>query len=131
MTAKTILCNISDANDTIKEARDEWIIETLLALDVPEDVIELGFDDSGRDDYIYEMNELGIAIELFSNGEVNVYKQVWHDGPAEELSGWIPPKKQHMVAQWKTPEKIRRIDKAKDDFYYEIHLREWSIANMR
>jgi hypothetical protein len=129
MAAKTILCNISDANETIEEARDEWIIEVLLALDVPEEIIELGFDDEGRDDYIYEMNDLGITIELYSNGEVDVYKKVWFEGATEEYSGWTPPKKQHIVAQWKTPEKVRRIEG--NEVYYELHLREWSIANMR
>lgn len=129
MVAEIILCNLSDANETIKEARDEWIIEVLLALGVPEETIELGFDDIGRDDFIYEMNEIGISVELYSNGEVDVYKKVWINGPTEESSGWLPPTKQHLVAQWKIPERIRKIEG--NEVYYELHLREWSISNMR
>ena len=129
MVAETILCNLSDAIETIEEARDEWIIEVLLSLGVPEDTVELGFDDVGRDDYIYKMNELGISIELYSTGEVDVYKKVWITGSTEESSGWLPPTKQHIVAQWKTPERIRRVNG--DEVYYELHLREWSVTNMR
>lgn len=125
-----ILCNLSDANKTIEEARDEWIINTLLALGVTEDIIEKGFDGGkNRDDYIYEMSDLGIDVELSSNGEVDVYKKVWIDGDIEENSGWLPTKKEHLVAQWKKPERVRRINGK--DIYYELHLKEWSIANVR
>lgn len=130
MVAETILCNLSDANETIKEVRDEWIIEVLLALGVSENIIELGFNDTGRDDYIYEMNELGIVVELYSNGEVDVFKRVWVNGASEENSGWLPPTEKHLVAQWKNPERIRKID-GNNDVYYELHLREWSISNIR
>lgn len=126
-----ILCNLSDSSETIEEARDKWIIETLLALGVPEDTIELGFDSgrSSRNDYIYKMNDLGIDVELFSSGAVDVYKKVWIDGETEEVSGWLPAAKEHLVAQWKIPERVRRIDGK--DVYYELHLKEWSIANVR
>jgi hypothetical protein len=129
MVAEIILCNLSDANETIIEIRDEWVIEVLLALGVSEDTIELGFDSAGRDDYIYEMNELGISVELYSNGEVDVYKKVWVNGDIEENSGWLPPTKQHLVAQWKNPERVRRVKG--NEVYYELHLREWSVSNMR
>lgn len=129
MATEIILCNLSDANDTIKEAREEWIIKVLVSIGVPEDTIELGFDDSSRDDYIYRMNELGISIELYSNGEVDVYKKVWVNGLTEESSGWLPPTEKHLIAQWKTPEKVRRIKE--NEVYYELHLREWSMSNMR
>lgn len=129
MATEIILCNLSDANDTIKEAREEWIIEVLVSIGVPEDTIELGFDDNSRDDYIYRMNELGISIELYSNGEVDVYKKVWVNGLTEESSGWLPPTEKHLIAQWKTPEKVRRIKE--NEVYYELHLREWSMSNMR
>ena len=42
MVAKIILCNLSDALETIKETRDEWIIGVLLGLGIPEETIELG-----------------------------------------------------------------------------------------
>lgn len=129
MVAETILCNLSDANEIIEEARNEWIIEVLLGLGVPEETIELGFDDIGRDDYIYEMNDLGISVELYSTGEVDVHKKVWITGKNEESSGWLPPTKQHLVAQWKIPERVRRVNG--NEVYYELHLREWSVTNMR
>jgi len=129
MVAEIILCNLSDAKEVIEEARDEWIINTLLALDIPEEVIEAGYDALKRDDYIYEMNERGITIELYSNGEVNVYKQVWVNGQTDEQSGWLPPNKKHLVAQWKLPEKVKRVEG--NDVYYEIRLKQWSVANVR
>lgn len=129
MVAGTILCNLSDANETIKEVRDEWIIEVLLALGISEETIELGFEDQERDDYLYEMNELGISVELNSNGEINVYKKVWFEGNTEETSGWLPPTEQHLVAQWKIPERVRKVEG--NEVYYELRLREWSIAKMR
>lgn len=129
MTAEIILCNLSDANKITKEVRDGWVIEVLLALGVSEEIVELGFDDIGRDDYIYAMNELGISVELYSNGEVDIYKKVWIEGETEESSGWLTPTKQHMVAQWKNPERVRRIKG--NEVYYELHLEEWSILNMR
>ena len=130
MVTETVLCNLSDANDTIKEVRDEWIIEVLLALNIPEDIIELGFEEAQeREDYTYEMNELGISVELHSNGEVDVYKKVWINGETEENSGWLPPTQQHLVAQWKIPEKVRKLNGS--EVHYELRLREWSVANMR
>jgi len=125
MVAKTVLCNLSDTNSTISEIRDEWIIEVLLSLGISEEIIELGFEDSSRKDYMDEMADLGIDIELYSSGKVDVYKKVWIEGDTEETSGWLPPTKKHLVAQWETPEKIRKIDGS--EVYCELHLREWSV----
>ena len=131
MVAETILCNRSDANTVILEARDEWIIEVLMELAVPEEVIESGFEDKSadsREEYIIGMNDLGISVDLFSNGEVNVYKRVWFtDEYGNE--GWLPISDKQIVAQWKKPERILKADGR--DIYYEIHLDQWSIKNMR
>lgn len=125
---ETILCELSDASEVTEEARDEWIIDVLLSLGVSEELIELGYSSGDDyDEFRYSMNELGIDIELLSNGEVNVYKKVWVDGPTEESSGWLPPAQEHLVAQWKNPERVKRISQNGDEVYYELHLREWSI----
>lgn len=127
-----ILCNLSDANATADEARTEWVIEVLVALDISEELIEMGFSDGNDyDEFKYSMNELGIDIELHSNGDVDVYKKVWVDGPTEEECGWLPSAREHLVAQWENPERVRRISKDKSEVYYELHLKEWSIADMR
>jgi len=123
--SNVILCNLSDAQEVIEEARDEWIVSVLLALDVPEEFVEMGF--SGLDDYDdfqLAMSEMGIEIELLSNGEVNVYKQVWLDGPE---SGWLPSKPEHLVAQWNTPERVKRVNPERTEVYYEIHTKAWSL----
>ena len=130
--ADVILCNLSDASEVADEARDEWIVNVLLSLGVSEELVEMGFSD-GKDyeEFRYSMNEAGIDVELLSNGEVNVYKKVWLDGHTEDDSGWLPPTSDHLVAQWKNPERVKRISKDKSEVYYELHLREWSVADMR
>ena len=121
----TILCNLSDANKITEELRFEWINDILDALEIPDEV----FDASDINDYRAEMEELGINIVLYATGEVVVYKKVWIDGETEEASGWLPPKEEHIVAKWENPTRVRRIEG--NETYYELHLNEWSIANMR
>lgn len=120
-----ILCNISDTTKTIAEERLYWISEVLDALGVPDDV----FDATDIREYRYDMEELGIEVELHSSGNVNVYKKKWHDGQTEEQSGWLPAAEEYLVAQWKEPTYIRKVEGR--DAYYEVHLNEWSILNMR
>lgn len=120
-----ILCNISDAKKTIDEERLYWIFDVLEALGVPDEV----FDATDIRDYRYDMEEFGIEVEVYSNGNVDVYKKQWHEGKSEEQSGWLPAQRDHLVAQWKEPSYIRRIEGR--NAYYEIHINEWSILNMK
>lgn len=120
-----ILCNLSDVVQVVSEERLNWIYSVLNALNVPEEVLDF----SDIRDFRYNMEELGIEIELDSNGCVNVYKKVWHRGNTEEDSGWLPFSKDHLVGQWKEPNYVKKIDGK--DVYYEIHTNEWSILNMR
>lgn len=122
--ANVILCNLSDAQEVIKEERLYWINEVLDALGVPDEV----FEASDISDFRYEMEGLGIEVELHSNGNVDVYKKQWHTGPTEETSGWLPATKDHLVAQWKEPTYVRR--KEGREVYYELHINEWSILSM-
>jgi len=124
--ANVILCNISDNQRVIEEERVAWTYEVLLALDVPEEVLE---DISNVDEYRYLMDELGIEVELNSDGEIDIYKKQMHYGATEEMTDWLPPTKDHLVAQWKKPTYVRRVEGK--ETYYEIHLNEWSILNMR
>ena len=121
-----ILCNLSDANKVIDEARLEWTHEVLLGLGVPEEVLLLKDVKQLR----YEIADThGIEVELLSNKCVNIYKKRWNNSHREELQGWLPTKKEHLVAQWKEPKRIRKIDGK--EVYYEIHMNEWSFTNMR
>lgn len=120
-----ILCNLADAKKVIDEERLYWASEVLEALGVPDETFEV----SDIRDFRYDMETIGIEVELHSNGNVDVYKKQWHDGPTEEQSGWLPVTKEHLVAQWKTPVRVRKIEGK--DVFYEIHLNEWSILNMR
>ncbi len=74
-------------------------------------------------------NELGIEVELKSNGEVDIYKKQWNNSHIEELQGWLPIKKENLVAQWKEPKRIRKVEGK--DVFYEIHINEWSFSNVR
>lgn len=115
-----ILCNISDINETIAEARMDWINDVFDTLGIPDEVFEV----SDIKDYRMNMEDLGIEIISYSNGDVNVYKKAWHENG--DFSGWLPPKEEHLVAQWKMPERVMRLDIDRS-MYYEIHLNEWSI----
>lgn len=123
--ANIILCNISDHVQVVEEARLDWTLGVLEALGVPDKV----FDASYIRDFRYDMEEFGIEVELCTNGNVNIYKKVWHEGNTEQMSGWLPVKEEHLVAQWKEPKFIRKIEGK--EVYYEVHLNEWSILNIR
>ncbi len=118
-----ILCNLSDANDIINEEREFWITDVLDALKIPDEV----FEASSIDDFRFLMEERGIEVQLSTTGEVNVYRKEWYDGTSEENSGWLPSTDEHLVAQWKTPTRTKKLDENKE-VYYEITLNEWSIG---
>ena len=118
----SILCNLSDANALIIQARDEWLDEVFINLGVPD---EVKAHVENVQAYRMEMYALGIEADLKANGEINVYKKRWHTGETEEQSGWLDASDQDLVAQWKTPERIRRVEGK--SVYYEIKLNEWSI----
>jgi len=123
--SSVILCNISDAHNVIEEEKMHWIYDVLGALGVPEEV----YDYKTIDEYRERMEEMGIEVILVTNGNINVYKKAWHEGPTPERCGWLPALDEHLVAQWKEPERIMKLEGK--DAYYEIHLNEWSILNMR
>lgn len=121
-----ILCNLSDALEVINEARLYWTYEVLDALGVPDEIL---FETDDINEYRYEMEGLGIEVELKNNEEVDIYKKEWYEGPSEEHSGWLPPTEEHLVAQWKKPTRIMKVEG--NDVYYEIHINEWSMFNTR
>ena len=120
-----ILCNLSDANSEIKEARLLWAYQVLIDAGVPEET--LLFDDIR--DFRVDMDDLGIEVELKNGEEVDIYKLEWFE--TEYEAGWLPPKKEHLIAQWKKPTRIMKVDENGRDVYYEIHLNEWSIFKTR
>src|SRR5271169_6244179 len=97
--ASIILCNLSDANQCINEAKLQWIYTILDALGVPETTYT-----SDLKIYREKMAEIGIEVELMTNGDVNVYKQTWYDDKGK--SGWLPSRKENLIAQWKEPTRI-------------------------
>jgi hypothetical protein len=112
----TILCNLSDAQKVIDEERLYWISEILEALGVSDEL----FDATDIRDFRYGMEDIGIEVELHSNGNVDVYKK---------QCDWLPATEEHLVAQWKEPTYIRKVEGK--NVHYELHLNEWSILNMR
>lgn len=117
---KTILCNLSDANQILKNARREWTYDVLQKLGVPEEINETTdiFEFRGA------LSGLGIYIETKSGGEeIDIYKCRWTGD--EERGGWLPISKKYLVAQWKQPKFIRKIENNRT--YYELQLDEWSM----
>lgn len=121
-----ILCNISDANSSIEEARLYWTYEVLTALGVPDEIL---FETKDIRDFRYKMEGLGIEVVLKNNEEVDIFKKQWREGVSEEYSGWLEPTEEHLVAQWKKPDRVRKVEGK--DVYYEIHLNKWSMFNTR
>lgn len=120
-----ILCNLSDAKAVIEEEKINWIFKIFDYLNIPKET----FDYKTLDEYRENMNNYGIEVELSTNGEVNVFKKTWFKGKTKEQSGWLPTEKNNLIAQWKEPTYKKIIDS--NNVYYEIHLNEWSIINMR
>lgn len=114
-----VLCNLSDANKTIEEIRSEWVLETLMGLDVPEDAFDLEYSD-----YCTVLDEMGIEVQKSTGGTINIYKLSWHE--EEHYQGWLPPTKHNLVAQWKSPKRVKRIEGK--EVYYELHLDCWSVT---
>jgi hypothetical protein len=114
--SQTILCNLSDANKIIEESRQEWISEILESLNVDEEIIN---GDIRK--YRQKMEEIGVDVILYSNGEVDVFKKVWFEDGFNQ--GWLPAKEENLIAQWKMPVRVKRIEEK--EVYYEIYLNEW------
>jgi hypothetical protein len=115
-----VLCDLSDAVSVIDEERFNWVSDIIGALNVPEEI----FDAKTIDEYRDKMSEIGVEIVLGTNGDVSVYKKTWHNQGSAEGSGWLSPTKDNLVAQWKEPTYVRKVDGNK--VYYELHLNEWS-----
>lgn len=123
--SSVILCNISDANSVIEDEKMSWISEVLNAIGVPESV----YDIKDVDEYREKMEEIGVEVILITSGEIKIYKKIWHEGATEEQCGWLPATDECIVAHWKVPDYVMKLDGK--NAYYEIHLNEWSILNMR
>ena len=116
----TILCELSDAVALINEERLSWTFSVLEALGIPKEV----FSSKSIDEYRLEMNKFGVDVELTSGGDVNIFKKTWHDDKNPEMIGWLPNTQANLVAQWKEPDYVKKIEDGK--VYYEIRLNEWS-----
>jgi hypothetical protein len=120
-----ILCDISDCKEVVDEARLGWTIDILYYLGVPDEILD--FKDDIRL-FRNSMDKFGIEVDLISGELVNIYKKRWYEGEYGN-SGWLPTEEKDLVAQWKEPTYVRKIENGK--IYYEIHTNEWSIINMR
>ena len=122
-----ILCNISDANQLIIESREQWLAEILLGLGVSQEILNMA--QTNIQEFRFQMEGLGVEVDLKTTGEVDVFKKIWHEDAAPEKCGWLPTNKSCLVAQWREPKKIRRVEGK--DVYYEIQLNNWSVLNSR
>ena len=123
--ASIVLCNISDVVSVIAEEKTKWVHSILEALGVQEDTFKL----TNIDEYRNKMEDMGIEVIYYTGGNINIYKKVWHEAKTQEGSGWLPPTDENLVAQWREPEYVKKIEG--NEAYYEVHTKEWSILNMR
>jgi len=122
---KVILCNISDAKEIEDESRMYWTYEVLQNLGIEDGIL---FETTDINDYRNAMYELGIDVILTTGGNVSIYKLSWFG--EEESGGWLPAKEENLIAQWKSPKRIKKIDTDRS-VYYEIHLNCWSILDSK
>ena len=97
-----ILADRGNEQKIIEEEKQEWLVEVLLAMNVPAKVFELEANDM--------KNYLSTAeIEVWSgaDGSLSVYKN------------------EEIVAQWKMPKLVLIKDTPKK-WYYEIHTNAWA-----
>jgi hypothetical protein len=119
---EVVLCNTSDANEVLRDLRKAWVYDLLSALGIEAD------DTTDQIEARGVLSGLGIRIDLRSNGEeIDVYKCEWRG--SEDSGGWLPPQKKHLIAQWKRPKYVRRVDGK--DLYYELHLDKWSMVSVK
>jgi len=98
-----ILVNRGEEQKVIKEEKEEWIYQVLMALGIAEEIlVELN-----NEDLISYLTSLG--IEIFDNYDESI--DIYRNGKT--------------VAQWKEPKLIMR--KEDKQYYYEIHLDEWAL----
>lgn len=122
--SEIILCNISDVNSILKEKRKEWVYNVLEALGFPKEILYI----DNVFDFRNILDEQGIFIENKSNDEeIDIYKRKWYKD--KEIEGWLPITNKHLIAQWKKPKYIRKIEGK--DVYYEIHTNEWSMVKFK
>jgi len=119
-----ILCNISDSNQILLEKRIEWVYNVLDLLEIPQEISR----SQNIFDFRGQLNQYGIYIETKHGGEeIDIYKCPWYG--SQEEGGWLPLSKKYLIAQWKLPKYIRKIENK--DVYYELHLNEWSMLRKK
>lgn len=118
-----ILCNVSDRFEILKEKRTEWVYKVLDGLNLPEDIEKY----NNYTEFRNILNIHGIFIENKSGGEeIDIYKLKWSD---DDGGGWLPLNDKYLIAQWKKPKYIKRIEGK--DVYYELHINEWSMIKLK
>jgi hypothetical protein len=103
--SNVILADIEDHQKIIKEEKEEWIYQVLVALGVPESLIV----DSSNEEIIGYLTAV----------EIEVFDHLGKDSVEISRAGKV-------VAEWKPPKLMRKIG---DDgkHYYEIHFNEWAL----
>lgn len=121
--AETILCNLSDANTITEELKLEWMTKVLISLNISQEIIDLS--SSNINMFRAKMNEFGIEVITSTDGTVDVFKKKW----LKDIEEWLPATSKHLVAKWKAPTRVKRIDSK--GYYYELHLNVWSVFKIK
>ena len=121
--AEIVLCNLSDANNITEELKLEWTKKVLISLNISQETLNLSNSDINA--FRAKMNEVGIEVITCTSGTVEVFKKKW----LKDLEEWLPPTNKHLVAKWKPPTRVKRIDKK--GYYYELHLNTWSVFKIK
>jgi len=98
-----VLADRGEEQKIIKEEKEEWIYQVLMALGVAEDIL-LELNNEDLISYLTSLN-----IEIFDNYDDTI--DIYRNGK--------------IVAQWKEPKLI--LKKENKHYHYEIHLDEWAL----
>lgn len=97
-----VLADRGDEQKVIEEEKQNWLIEVLLAINVPPEAFELEIEELKS--YL-----ITNGIEIWSNfdGTMDIYRN------------------DDIIAQWKIP-KLILIKETLRKWYYEIHIDAWA-----
>lgn len=105
MSQEVILCNRGDEHEIIEEEKVIWIRDVLMAIGVPESIIE---------------DEDGMVLKHYLDAHAIDVWQNLEDGSA------VIQRDDKLIGEWKYP-KLTLKQEARNKWYYEIRLNEWAV----
>lgn len=123
MSNNIVLCDVDNVHSTIEELRQEWAIDILNKFGIH----EINLD--SIEDIQLTLAQIGLEIvNNISDKSIKVYKrELVKKSNGNEY--YLPETDKDLIAEWNMPKFIKIIGIG--EVYYELHLNEWSIFNIR